>query len=205
MYKVFFNNRVIVLTNNKNKHLNYNTNSCHYIPAKDNLNLLIDKFEADESMEDLVIFSEDINTLFNDFQECFTLIEAGGGLTLNSQREVLMIYRHEKWDLPKGKLHKNEDNQEGAIREVQEECGVSHLSIIKSLQPTYHSYWIGVKRILKKTYWYKMFNDGVDKLTPQTEEGITGVKWVKQNNLPELTKNTYPSIIEVLKNGRILK
>jgi hypothetical protein len=53
--------------------------------------------------------------------------------------------------------------------------------------------------MLKKTYWYKMYHDGESNLAPQTEEDITEVKWVDPENLAEITNNTYPSIVDVLK------
>ena len=37
----------------------------------------------------------------------------------------LFIYRNDKWDLPKGKIEKNEVVIEAAVREVMEETGVA--------------------------------------------------------------------------------
>ena len=51
-----------------------------------------------------------------------TLIEAAGGLVYNIENQLLMIFRNNKWDLPKGKLEVGENIQECAIREVEEEC-----------------------------------------------------------------------------------
>jgi hypothetical protein len=36
------------------------------------------------------------------------------------------------------------------------------------------------------------------KLIPQTEEGITDVKWINRNETAPMKKNTYSSILEVL-------
>jgi hypothetical protein len=49
-----------------------------------------------------------------------------------------------------------------------------------------------------------MFHDGNVMLTPQTKEQITEAKWIHKNNMHEITKNTYASIIEVLKKGKVI-
>jgi 8-oxo-dGTP pyrophosphatase MutT (NUDIX family) len=36
-------------------------------------------------------------------------IVAAGGLVFNENKELLMIYRRSKWDLPKGKLDEGEN------------------------------------------------------------------------------------------------
>ncbi|MDB4195885.1 NUDIX domain-containing protein, partial [Flavobacteriales bacterium] len=55
----------------------------------------------------------------------FRIVEAGGGLVVNEKDEVLFIFRKGKWDIPKGKLEKREKIKHGAIREVEEECGIT--------------------------------------------------------------------------------
>jgi 8-oxo-dGTP pyrophosphatase MutT (NUDIX family) len=52
------------------------------------------------------------------------IIKAGGGIVVNEQNEVLLIYRRGKWDLPKGKLDDGETIEECALREVKEETGL---------------------------------------------------------------------------------
>ena len=78
-----------------------------------------------------------------------------------------MIFRNSKWDLPKGKLEVGENIQECAIREVEEECGISNLEIVSELSSTYHTYEMNGKAILKRTYWFKMNTNYDNKLLPQ--------------------------------------
>ena len=113
----------------------------------------------------------------------YSLIEAAGGLVYNNECQLLMIFRNNKWDLPKGKLEQNENIKECAIREVQEECGASGLRIINALQDTYHIYEINGIKILKRTYWFSMHTDSKCSLEPQIEEGITKVVWVDKENI----------------------
>ena len=122
------------------------------------------------------------------------MIEAAGGIVYNDRDELLMIFRNGKWDLPKGKLEKGETIRECAVREVEEECGVSGLKIIKEVQNTYHTYFDNEESILKKTYWFLMKTDYSGNLKPQKNEGITKVSW--NDSIEKLTriKNTYANI-----------
>ena len=110
-----------------------------------------------------------------------------------------MIFRNGKWDLPKGKLEVGENIKECAIREVQEECGVSGLSIINALQDTYHTYEINGKKILKRTYWFSMHTDFKGSLEPQIKEGITEVVWIDKEQVAEKLNNSFGNIKEMFK------
>ena len=109
-----------------------------------------------------------------------------------------MIYRLNKWDLPKGKLEKGEDIPTCAIREVEEECNVDGLTIVKELESTYHCYFHKNKWVLKRTYWFKMKTEYTGKLIPQTEEGIEKVTWLAKSDWDTIFDNTYNSIKEVI-------
>jgi ADP-ribose pyrophosphatase YjhB (NUDIX family) len=127
----------------------------------------------------------------------YMLIEAAGGLVYNLDNQLLMIFRNGKWDLPKGKLESGENISQCAMREVEEECGVEELSIVKKLKSTYHTYKLNGKAILKRTYWFKMNSNYKSKLTPQLEEGITKVEWVSLSEVPLKLENSYGNIKEL--------
>ncbi len=127
----------------------------------------------------------------------FIMVKAAGGLVFNKDGAILMIFRNGKWDLPKGKLEIGESVEECAIREVKEECGVSGLEIESELLKTYHTYNINDSDILKNTYWFLMTTKSEQKLTPQTEEGITDVKWCSEKEVEDNLNNSYPSIIDI--------
>lgn len=95
--------------------------------------------------------------------------------------DVLLIKRNNLWDLPKGKLEVGESVQACAVREVSEELGIPMPSIICSLDATLHTYELDDELIAKTTFWYLMYA-AEQSYKPQTEEGITEVKWV---SLPE--------------------
>lgn len=130
------------------------------------------------------------------FRDC-KVIEAAGGL-VRRKDEFLLIKRGGLWDIPKGKIEKGEKKKKAAVREVEEECGIKKPEITDHLVDTYHTIIQDGKIELKKTYWYMMKFKGSRKLKPQTEEGITKVKWMPMNHMMAIRGRTYGSINEVL-------
>jgi len=132
------------------------------------------------------------------------IIKAAGGLVESANGNYLFIFRNKKWDLPKGKLELGEKMKETAVREVEEECGIKVLKREDKLCKTYHVYQNGSKMVIKKTNWYKMTVKGEPKLVPQKEEGIEEAVWLDKNHLMPVVKNTFPSIMDVMRAGGIL-
>ncbi|MDF2437047.1 MAG: hypothetical protein K0Q95_1423 [Bacteroidota bacterium] len=157
-------------------------------------NILIGSNEIDE----IRFYNKDEEKLFQWFKSMFKIVEAAGGIVRNPNNEYLFIFRNGKWDLPKGKIERDELIKEAAIREVEEECGISKLEIIKELPTTYHTYSIDDKAILKPTYWFEMSSSDGSKLVPQTEEGITDVQWIKNGDMKKVRENTYGSILDLI-------
>jgi len=56
----------------------------------------------------LILQGDDVEYMWRDFCSHYQLIEAAGGVVLNSKREVLWILRNGIWDLPKGKVESGE-------------------------------------------------------------------------------------------------
>ncbi len=125
----------------------------------------------------------------------FTIIKAAGGL-VKEGKNVLMIYRLKRWDLPKGKLDKGESMKECAIREVEEECNIK-VALGDKICTTWHTYTRFKKRILKKTNWYNMGCLDDTKMRPQQDENIEAVAWFSTKKVAENLKNSYPSIRHV--------
>jgi 8-oxo-dGTP pyrophosphatase MutT (NUDIX family) len=121
-------------------------------------------------------------------------IEAAGGIVLNEFGETLWIYRNGRWDLPKGKLDKGEKADEAAVREVEEECGVSGLVLGDLRDQTYHVYRQNGDYYLKRTSWFEMFVPGRPETIPQKEEGIDLCEWCNGEKQYEKVGNTYTTI-----------
>ena len=137
--------------------------------------------------------------LWKSFQQLFKPIEAAGGLVFNQEGKLLMIYRLDTWDLPKGKIEKGESVKSAAVREVVEECGIGNLEITKDLGVTYHAYELKQEWILKTTHWFEMkYHGDSSKLVPQLEENITQAEWLDKQGVSNALENTYPLIKEII-------
>lgn len=152
----------------------------------------------DEKVQAGVFIHKDLEELKKAFFKKFTIVIAAGGLVTNEKKELLLIFRRGKWDMPKGKLDKGETLEECAIREVEEETGLQNVKLISPLAITYHTYHEGTRFILKESHWYNMKVSGKQVLTPQTEEDIHEIKWVKKGDLKEYLDNAFPSIKDLL-------
>ncbi len=107
------------------------------------------------------------------------LVPAAGGILVrqqNKEPEVLLIFRKGKWDLPKGKLKPGETSEAAALREVQEELGISEVRLVRPLDVTWHAYPLDTHLAIKPTHWYLMHTPE-DTFIPRREEGITDVQW----------------------------
>ena len=146
-----------------------------------------------------VFYDAELEELKKAFWKKFTLVKAAGGLVVNENNEMLMIFRRGKWDLPKGKLDKGETLEQCAVREAEEETGLKNISLLSPLFTTYHTYHEGSKFILKESYWYRMKVSGKQNLRPQTEEDIHEIRWAKRKEAEALFPQCFPSVIDVIK------
>lgn len=146
-----------------------------------------------------VFYHSNLEELRKAFYKKFTIIQAAGGLVLNEKKEILMIFRRGKWDLPKGKLDKGEKLEDCAVREVEEETGLQKIKLLSPLTISFHTYHEGTKYVLKESHWYNMKVSGDQKLVPQTEEDIHAIKWVTTKEAEKLFPDCFPSVIDVIK------
>ncbi len=124
----------------------------------------------------------------------YSTVKAAGGIVLNKNSELLIIKRNGLWDLPKGKIEKGERKKIAAIREVEEECGISGLNLVSKIGKTFHTYQFRGEDVFKITYWFLMDYSGDEKLIPQIEEDITEVKWITKSEINSLLSQTYESL-----------
>ena len=164
---------------------------------------ILNEFEnfVKETNSNLLNFeTENLEKGFEKFRKVFKHIYAAGGL-IEKENKYLFIYRLKRWDLPKGKLDMGESPEEAAIRECEEECGITKLTITKTLEPTYHIYSHKHRYALKKTYWYAMTTKHEGILVPQLEENIERVEWFSKEDIyKEVLSNSYPAILSVIKD-----
>jgi ADP-ribose pyrophosphatase YjhB (NUDIX family) len=153
---------------------------------------------TNKEIKEIFFYNENQEFLLNCFKSMFKVIEAAGGLVKNSKGEYLFIFRNGKWDLPKGKIEKNESIEKAAVREVEEECGIKGLSVLKQLETTYHTYPLNDLFVLKPTYWFEMNCSDNSELVPQLDEGITEARWISVKDLGIVKENTYGSILGII-------
>ncbi len=204
MYKVFFNDRVVLLTDDFIRNFQVKYGLFYKYRNTEDLKELIEFYRNLKRIDTLFIFHNDLDELQERFKSCFYVVEAAGGLVCNEEGRYLFMKRRDKWDLPKGKVDFGESIPQAAIREVTEECGLRNLEIVGPLMSTYHCYWLDDQSILKRTSWFEMKSTGNEPLVPQSDEDITEVKWVKKEDLREITRNTYMGILDILKYKNLL-
>jgi ADP-ribose pyrophosphatase YjhB (NUDIX family) len=158
---------------------------------------------AFRNLQSLTIQTNEYDMLRPRLKEEYKTIKAAGGLVRKGDK-ILMIYRLKKWDLPKGKLEKGESAAAGALREVEEECGVK-VTLGEKICTSKHTYNMKEKNILKKTTWYVMDCVSDKKMTPQTEEDIEEVRWMNAKEVYVALQNTYRSIAHVFEKYEQLK
>ena len=164
---------------------------------------LVDMVEVSDSLHRVCIPTSDIRGTYKAICAEFLEVNAGGGLVSNRRGDYLLISRNGMWDLPKGHQDPGEDIQVTALREVQEETGISELEVRELICITDHCYKRNGIWHLKHTWWYDMLYTDPTDLTPQTEEDITKAAWVARSSLPPYLLNTYPSIQEVFHEAKI--
>lgn len=192
MYKIFVNDKVIILTNVQD-----NLDSVKYFPLEDvSIEEIMQELDH-KDIEQIALYHPKEKKLLSKFVKKLKLVQAAGGIVTNSKKEILFIKRKGKWDLPKGKLDKGETLTECALREVKEETGIKELMLLNFRAVTYHIFYRDGKYQLKETHWFNMYSTTKGKFTPQIEEDIEKVKWKKPEKLTKILQNSYGNIREL--------
>lgn len=207
MYKIYINETPLHLTSTAES-LSFGVPGdknlvLRYAGKKKFLLSVIDQLEKTGRFEKVVIFSENLEKLWSDFQSAFKLINAAGGVVFNQQNQALMIFRRGYWDLPKGKIDDRETPSQAALREVQEETGLARLTLGPHLLDTWHTYEQGGKRILKTTHWFLMKTDQLS-LIPQQVEDIEQAVWRDIEAFLKQSEKVYGNILDVLSKTKLV-
>ena len=198
MYKIFQENKALVFPKIEGDSLKLDTMPqesdrydaellCDFIP----------EWLDDQDPGDTFIHEVGENAVALALMETFRMAPAAGGIIVKDGKFV-SIMRKGIPDLPKGHIEKGETPEVAALREVEEETGIGHLQIIKELPSSWHCYYEHEAWSLKRTYWYLMSTTEDLQPKPQTEEGITEIKLIGNEEIEWFLKNTYRSISEIL-------
>ena len=189
MYKVFVNDKPIILTNVEEPETYFKNLNLKHVKLSKVIRKLVNT-----DLHEVRFIHKDENKLLKQFLKKLPNVIAGGGKVYNDKGEVLFIYRNDKWDLPKGKIEGVETIEETALREVMEETGVAGLEITKPLETTYHIFKRNGGYKIKITYWFEMKTSFSGNLYAQELEGITKVAWLNPDEIKEALKNSYANI-----------
>jgi 8-oxo-dGTP pyrophosphatase MutT (NUDIX family) len=196
MYKVFSGEKCIMISANEINTDGKISKTVEFTSAEA-LHNEYKLFERSSKLKNLIILGNE-GQVWRVFQSLFSYIEAAGGLVFNAKSELLMIYRNKHWDIPKGKMEEGETPEQTALREVEEECGIKKLRIVRPLNSSYHIFFQNGKHCMKRTYWFEMECKDTSKLSPQKEEGIEEAKWMSRAEAKKILGKVYLSLQEVL-------
>jgi 8-oxo-dGTP pyrophosphatase MutT (NUDIX family) len=106
------------------------------------------------------------------------LVRAAGGIVVRDG-DVLLVHRpkYDDWSFPKGKLEAGESWEEGALREVEEETGLS-CEIGEELGRTQYVVLQGPKEVR----YFRMTCDGEARAQNEVDE----VRWVTVDEARDL-------------------
>ena len=107
-------------------------------------------------------------------------IEAAGGV-VEQDGLIAIVHRprYDDWSLPKGKLDKNESSERAALRDVQEETGLS-CQLIEELDPV--SYTDNRGRPKNVRYWRMKVLSGEFEVNDEVDE----LRWLSKADALEL-------------------
>ena len=200
MYKVFVNEKRLSFSKSpqlSDRQIRYENSAT--------LEIAVDLLE-NTSCQSLSIYGENLEEFWKEFCLMFRLVEAAGGVVRNSSDQLLFIRRLGKWDLPKGKIEKDESREDAAVREIAEETGLDDLTLEDFINTTYHVYTErNGDKILKTTHWFKIRYNGSAEPKPQTEEGISEVAWKNESQIEaDVLPMTFQNIKLILNDYRTI-
>lgn len=198
MYKIFQENKALVFPKIEGDSLKFDATPqesdrydaellCDFLP----------EWLDDHDPGDTFIHEVGENAVVQALKETFRMAPAAGGIVMKDGKFVSIV-RKSIPDLPKGHVEQGETPEEAALREVEEETGIGNLKIVKALPTTWHCYLEHEEWTLKPTYWYLMSTIEDIQPKPQTEEGITEIKLIGNEEIEDFLKNTFRSISEIL-------
>ena len=190
MYRLFCNNRLLT-ANNFCENLLSVDNKC--VKNCDDLVSKIRRWLDDETLENLALDDVDGEKLAYAIKQIFRQAPAAGGVVV-IDNQFVAIERNGIPDLPKGHIEKGESPEVAALREVEEETGITNLEIIEELPSTWHCYLLNNQWTIKKTSWFLMRTKSGMKNVPQTEEGITKVYLVDKEHVKNFEEKTFASL-----------
>ncbi len=200
MYKIFYEQRALIFPNLDENNLVLDATSLELESYEvEKIHNFLRQWLVVPLQEDVVIDKVNAEVLSAALLRTFHLAPAAGGVVV-CEGQFAAIERHGIPDLPKGHIEEGEDAATAALREVEEETGLTGLNIVEKLPSSWHCYLYEDEWRLKQTSWFLMTTDDPSHTTPQTDEDITEVTFLSEYDLEWFLKNTYRSIADTLEH-----
>lgn len=198
MYKIFYEQRALIFPNIEEKNLVLDATSPQLESYEvEKIHNFLRQWLVVNLTEDVTIDGISPKVLSAALLRTFRMAPAAGGVVVNDG-QFAAIERHGIPDLPKGHIEEGEDAAAAALREVEEETGLTGLSIVRQLPSSWHCYLYEDEWRLKQTSWFLMTTADPSKINPQTDEDITQVTFLSEYDVEWFLENTYRSIAETL-------
>lgn len=153
---------------------------------------IIKKVETDKF---IAVITPDPDLTLRRLLSQFVVVEAAGGIVRDRHGRTLMIRCRDRWDLPKGHVESGETPAEAAVREVEEETGIT-VRLQEKIGCTLHCYDTYGRWEAKRTHWWAM-QALSGEVRPQREEGITRAVWCDEATLRSNLSHSYSTIIDL--------
>jgi len=200
MYKVFVNQKEIILTSTAPKGTGVKVLPLKSTPFKNIIRII-----RTTRVKRLYLTHDNPKKLLSGFKKKLPVTIAAGGVVQNEEGKLLFIYRKKRWDLPKGRIDKGETLEGAAKREVKEETGVKKIKVGKLAGVTYHVFKRNNRYQLKETHWFFMKTSYKGVLTPEFKEDITKASWKNKSKTAKAIKKTYPNIEDLFDKSKLME
>ena len=156
MYKIFYEQRALIFPNIEEKQLKLDATTPQLESYEvEKIHNFLRQWLVVNLPDDVVIDKMDPEVLSAALCRTFRLAPAAGGVVLYDG-QFAAIERHGIPDLPKGHIEEGEDAASAAVREVEEETGLTGLAIVRQLPSSWHCYLLEDEWRLKQTSWFLM-------------------------------------------------
>jgi len=124
--------------------------------------------------------------------------EHSAGIVVKKDGEYLLLhYEAGHWDLPKGKVEQNESDEQAALRELEEETGITDVTLIPEFEETIHYFFKREGQTISKDVIFFLGKVDVKDITLSHEH--KEFEWLPLNQA--LEKVTFESAKEVLRKA----
>ena len=200
MYKVFVNQKEIILTSTAPKGKGVKVLPLKSTPFKNIIRII-----RTTRVKRLYLTHDNPKKLLSGFKKKLPVTIAAGGVVQHEEGKLLFIYRKKRWDLPKGRVDKGETLEGASKREVKEETGVKKIKVGKLAGVTYHVFKRNNRYQLKETHWFFMKTSYKGVLTPEFKEDITKASWKNKSKTAKAIKKTYPNIEDLFDKSKLME